>query len=574
MIRKLALSLVLVGGLGMISACATKNESLGNVLNTTDLVYNGNAEALPDKIDVYKAMARAVKYNTDVAAQNLYKKIYGNETSVYDVTEELFAEKGNDDKLSNAMKAMDFVDVYAMSLLADNKRYVENLLYAKSAQNLSLAAIKNHRELIFANKEINQVNNILRQQTKVLKSLEQKNNDGTITEPEINYLKGLEVELGRLEDLRTQSAFAYVEYSNLINTQEKNIKLEGKRFYELDDFDKEYSPELFQNSAVSNRKEFVLAKEKLGGFNAAKTRRRAFSDYPTVARLDINGLKIEDARYEKELFEKAKKVTFNLLNALEKYNKNPENEEVKQKAFDELAALVLTQVEAGYRLVEKTTFDFEANKYQIQELKNNIKEMRKKNNKAYYDKIDLLKAENDLIYLEQKEVDILAQRAMALRNLYYLAGLSPFDKTMLKQNTSGIERDLKKAFNNDLIEMLSSVKESERWDDGGNAWAHKDNWLEELIEAPKKAKKQPVVAKTTNNNVILQFGSYIEKANAFSVRDEIKEKVPDASGVDMVIEEAVIGGNVYHRLMLRTTAENGRNLCNKVIDAGFDCILR
>lgn len=586
MMKRLAYGLMVLGGFGLLAACATEKKSLGIALQTNDLVFSGTPEAVPDRVNVYTAMARAAKYNADVSAQNMLKKIYDGNENPQKIAEGLLYAGQDSDKLYNAARAMDFADIYAMSVLTDNQKYIENTLYAKSAQNLSTAAIKLHREEIFANKEIKQIDRIMAQQGKILRGLHDKmERNGDLTEPELNYRKDLEVALNNLAEIKNQLVFIRGEYMQLIRVKDKDLKVEGKRFYELDDFDKRYNPDIFQDAAVSNRREFALAKEKLGSFNAAKARRQAYVDYPPVARLDINGLEIEDGRYENALFDKAKRVTMNLLSAVEAYQKSPAKENLKQAAFDELAALVMTQVELAYRLVEKASFDYEANRYKISETKEIIRHFEKKKNLPDYEKIDLLNKRIELIAYEQKEAQIMAERAAALRNLYYLAGLSPFDKNMLKGRISDIETVLKQAFNKDLVNMLSAVKENPRWDDGGNAWAHKDNWLEELIDEPKGSVKhspknvqtakatrvQPAVAK---HHSLMQLGAYTDMDNAIADQKRIKNEVGALSGYDIFIEEAVINGARYHRLMVRPEPEKLQGLCNQVIDAGFDCLLK
>ncbi len=585
MMKRLAYVLMISGGIALLTACTTEKKSLGIALQTNDLVFSGNPDAIPDKVNVYTAMARAAKYNADTSAQNMFKKIYGDSSETpQKVVEGILSAGQPQDKLYNAAKAMDFADIYAMSVLTDNLKYIENTMYAKSAQNLSVAAIKLHREEIFALKQIKQIDRLMNQQGKILKKLNERNQRDDLTLPELNYRKNLEVALNNLGEIKKQLELVNLEYTQLIKTSDKDLKLEGKRFYELDDFDKGYTPDIFQDSAVSNRREFVLAKEKLGGFNAAKARRQAYVDYPPVARLDINGLEIEDTRYEAELFNKAKIVTFNLLEAIEKYQKDPADERLKQKAFDELAALVMTQVELAYRLVEKSSFDFEANRFEIVETKNAIRQLNKKNNLPDYEKIDLLNKEIEQIALEQKEAQILAERAAALRNLYFLAGLSPFDKNMLKGRIKDIEATLRKAFNQDMVTMLSAVKEQERWDDGGNSWAHKDNWLEELIDGEKQSykksaskpkpvkEKQPVVS--ARGKTMMQLGAYTEMDNAIDDQKRIRNGVAALQGYDMFIEDAVVNGELYHRLMVKPEQENLAELCNQVIEAGFDCILK
>lgn len=585
MLKRLAYGLVVVGGIGLLTACAGEKKPLGIALKTNDLVVNSPVEAVSGKINVYNAMARAAKYNADVSAQNIMKKIY-DEQNPKEIAEGILYSGVDADKLYNAAKAMDFADIYAMSVLTDNQKYIENALYAKSAQNLSIEAIRLHREEIFADKQISQIDRILKQQGKILKKLNDRmDKSGDLTESEIEYRKDLEVSLNNLDEIKKQLQLVGSEYKQLIATSEKNPELEGKRFYELDDFDKRYTVDVFQDTAMANRREFALAKEKLGGFNAAKARRQAFVDYPPVARLDINGLEIEDNRYEAELFNKAKRVTLNLLAAVEEYKAKPSKEVLKQKVFDELAALVMTQVELAYRLVEKASFEYDANRYKADEVGKTVKMLSKKRNLPNYEKIDLLKKQIEEIALEQKSIQILAERAAALRNLYYLAGLSPFDKNMLKGRVKDIEQTLKQAFNRDLIAMVSAVQENPKWDDGGNAWAHKDNWLEELIEAP--ANKSATVSKTAKQNksiqqkavvkegkTAIQFGAYRDMDNAMSVKKLIQENVPALSGYEFFIDTAVVDGVTYHRLSVKPEVGKLQFLCDEAVASGFDCILK
>jgi hypothetical protein len=635
MIKRLAYGLVILGGLGIMAACTSDKKSLGIALQTNDFVSDGTTESVSDKVNVYTAMARAAKYNSDASAQNTLKKLYDGGEDPRKIVADMFVTSKASDKLTQASKAMDFVDLYAMSVLTDNPKSMENILYAKSAQNLSLAAIKLHRKALFADKEIAKLDRLAAQQGKILKGLTDKmERDGDLTEPEINYRKGLEVALNRLAELRGEMVYELSEYTKLIKVSDKGLNLEGKRFYELDDFDKRYTPDIFQDSAVSNRREFVLAKEQLGSFNATKARRQAYVDYPPVARLDINGLAIEDSRYENELFNKARKVSDNALGAVENYRKSPSNDKLKQKAFDALAALVLTEVEVAYRQVEKASFDYDANRYRLSEVKQIIQMMSKKKSLPDYEKVDVLNRQVELLSLEKKEAEILADRAAALRNLYYLAGLSPFNKTMLKGRIAEIERILKQAFNRDLVVMLSAVKDSPKWDDGGNAWAHKDRWLDELIDNPQGRRQSeenievaepvaaddfeasaedngllinmPTKAETsagtetlasvqapvfkpeqqsekvvvaqvpyeTENKTMMQLGSYNDMDNAWEDRDEIRNAVPVLKSYDFFIEDAEMNGTVYHRLMIRPEPEKLAELCSEVIRAGYECILR
>ena len=95
----------------LLAACAADKKSLGNDLQTTDLVFTGTYEKAPDKIDVYYAMARAAKYNADVSAQNMFKKIYGKNENPVNTVEAMFNAGQPEDKLYNAARAMDFAGI-------------------------------------------------------------------------------------------------------------------------------------------------------------------------------------------------------------------------------------------------------------------------------------------------------------------------------------------------------------------------------------------------------------------------------------------------------------------------------
>ena len=369
MLKRLGLYLAVAGGISMLTACAGDKKSLGESLNTNDLVASSQVESLPKSINVYNAMARSAKYNADLASQNTLKKMYNGNENPKEIAKALINSEHSDERLVNAVKAMDFADLYAMSVLTDNQKYIEDTLYAKSAQNLSVEAIRLHREEIFSANKIKEIDRILNRYGKILKNLNTRmDRNADLTADEITYRKNLDVALNRLAEIKNKLSLVERDYVNLIKAKDGELRLEGKRFYELEDFDKQYSPDIFQDSAISNRREFSLAKEELGSFNAAKARRQAFVDYPLVARLDINGLKIDDARYENELFNKAQRITINVLKAVEEYQKKTSDERLKQKVFDELAALVITQVEVMYRLVEKAGFKYDANRYKISEV--------------------------------------------------------------------------------------------------------------------------------------------------------------------------------------------------------------
>lgn len=590
----------------LLVACKSNQSNLSSVLKMDELVFKGTAELTPKKVTPYTSMARIAKYNSDAMVRNVMKKVYIDKNEVRDTVDNLFIASVHEDKLYAALRALDFVNSYALSVLTDNQRYVENNIYAKSAQNLSIAAINLHKQEIFAESKLKEIDRLVSQQEKVLVSLNRKNEvDGYLTEPEINYRKGIEVALKKLEKMKTKMALNHNEYIKLAKYPTDDIKLEGKKFYELEIDDKGYTLELFQDSAMLNRREIALAKEELGMFNAAKARREAYIGYPPVARLDINGLTIDDNRYEQALFDKAKGVAKDTLDALSNYRLLLISDKAKQKAFEELCAVVMTQVEVAYRLMEKTNLVYEANLYKRADLKKQLDAIKRNKKSSYEDKIELLNAKVKKLQFDYDDAQLSSTKATALRSLYYYAGLSPFDRSVLKNSIKEIEVVLQRAFNQDLITMLSNVRKEEKWDDGGNAWAHKDNWLETLLKEPtevktsevKKIEPAKVVSvkkvedvkfkKTVNQKIknktkeikvegktAIQLGAYTDIKNADDDKKEILAAVPSLNNYDMYFEDAIVNGVKYHRLMFKPQAENLKDLCNKIIKAGHNCLLR
>ena len=49
-----------------------------------------------------------------------------------------------------------------------------------------------------------------------------------------------------------------IAYRQLVKNDNKKLELDGRKFYELDVFDKKLTPEIYQRAALENRVEFQL----------------------------------------------------------------------------------------------------------------------------------------------------------------------------------------------------------------------------------------------------------------------------------------------------------------------------
>lgn len=161
---------------------------------------------------------------------------------------------------------------------------------------------------------------------------------GTLGSEDLEYKKNLEVALLKLSEIQKNLAYRVVEYGQLVRVDPKDVEQEGRRFYELEDFDKKYSLEIFQEAAVRNRSEFALAKELVQSYNFKDVRAYAIREYPDVARLDINGVDLNTELYNKELTDKALLIANNLVDQVTVFMTTGGSEAKKQHSVRHLTS--------------------------------------------------------------------------------------------------------------------------------------------------------------------------------------------------------------------------------------------
>ncbi len=572
----------------LLCSCAVSDSGKDVSGSSEDLVFTANPEPLKGKQDVYSSIARTVKYNVDAASHNLRKKIPSREAAPESdalIKKVVNANVNDENKLATASRVLDFSVIYATVALSGSQPYVDNYFYESSSRHLALAAVRAHQDAWFAGKKIKQINRLERQEKKIVENLNAKEKrNGTLSPAEYDYRKNQEVLLLKLSELRENLEFMLVEYGQLAKADLQKVDLEGRRFYELEDFDKDYQIEIFQEAAVRNRKEFALAKEKVKSYAFSDVRRDISNRYPPVSHLDVNGLKVENDVYENELYDKAILIAANLLDAIGNLRQAKPGSDtysvLQEKAFDELGAAILTQSEVSYQLVKLADADYETAERAQNSLKKEIRRLEKIYRPDADDKLALFNAKINMFELERRMAQIKAERAVALRSLYFNAGLSPFDKRLLKAPVQDIAQMLRQSFNRDLIEMMSAAKVQmnvlpQAPEERG--WAQKPNWLEEAVAAP--VRKRPAVPVRTAaagaaKPTVMQLGAYEDRNNATVDWNEISARLPALKAYTPQIEPAVINGQQWHRLVIRGESAALVENCRRVQAAGFDCLLR
>ena len=543
--------------------------------------FYANPEPLASRQDVYMSMARAVKYNVDEKGRNLKEKISqeGTNISVDKMLEEqLKFDANNGNKLSQASEVLDFAVTYAVANLSDKQTYVDDYFYETAAQQLALQAIKTHQKAWAAKKNIKELSRLYKEEQKVLDDLDAKEKkNAVLSDAEYDYRKNQEVLLRRISDMRNGQQNLLRDYAVLVKADTEDVKLEGRRFYELENFDEDYSIDLFQEVAVRNRKEFALIEEKSGVEPYLQIRSSIMKRYPLVSRLDVNGLQVENEVYEKELYEKAVKVAKSLLTATNKVKSiqigNINYMPFWESAFDELGVAILTQSEVDYQLVKLADVNCEVALRAEKELIKEIKRIEKIKGQSSEDRLSLLNLKIALNEMRQQQEIFKAERAVALRKLYFDAGLSPLSIMALKNPINGMAAELKRAFNQDLVTMAAEIKDSanitiKNIKNDNEGWAQRPNWLEQTVAEGKVSANKSSKPELKG----IQLGSYLEKNNADADWKILSKRFPELRSFSRHIEPAEVGGKTWFRLIVKGDADSLNRVCGEIKRAGLDCI--
>lgn len=565
------------------------------MVTAEDTISFTSIEPAKGRLNVYTSMARGVKYNVDVAAKNIHKKVF-DETS-RKPADELIKDAGNfqggaENPLYNASRRLDYAILYAISHLTNDNSYINGNIYAKTAQNLALAAIKTHKDTLFAGRKIRELDRQISASQKQVESLNAKlSRNGVLNEDDLTYKKGLEVSLLKLRQLRGYLQAGIEEYAALIKADAQKVQVEGRHFYELEDFDKKNRLETFQNLALDSRSEFNIARQEVYNFKTQDVKRDAVQLYPITATLNLNGYDIKNPLYIDNLQERAEAIADNLAKAVTAYlkaEKTEQKQSLKAKAFNELGIAVLVQVELDYDMVRMADYDYNGAAAKVRELRKEIREIERRRRMKTADKIELMEKKQAFYEQELLESQVAAERALALRALYFHAGLSPFKHKLIRSDVSGIEENLKISFNKDMIEMLAraEVKQKEQKKQG-NVWAKENNWLEILIDEGGPEEDEPVtvpvktrgdfdpyIGEQYDKLKVMQLGSYRQRQNADTEWQMLQQLYPDFANMKPEVENSVSGGKNLYRLILKSETGGFLEICNKLRADKIECILR
>lgn len=507
----------------LVAACSSVDEKSSSVetpsqesLEFGTCVFSSNTPTeVSGKLHVYDAMARAAKYNSLKLANNMKNKVYSQNPNMtpQDVIDNVLNTPDEGGPIYNGVRVLDYALIYAGAYLSENQIQADELILQRSAQSLALAAIKTQGDIMIAEREIREINSLIKDEQKNLSALVSAyNSTGKLSAEEIEYKSGLETTLLRLPQIRESLVNEIVAYRQLVKNNREELELDGRKFYELDVFDARLTPEVYQRAALANRPEFQIPLARLSSLNFDKVVRYVNQTYDLDKSQELGGVGENSELYDEALQGRAAAAAKGLIDALVAYHaevNKGENPRLRSKIFDELAAAVFVQIDLMYRVVQKADFDYQAVSKEIAAVTKDVNRLKNRS-LAPLLKADLLNQKVKLITLKIKQNRIRAERTTALAALYFYAGYAPFGCSLLQSSVDEIAAVLKSGFNADRIRLLSmsleQVENSKTLASSGKDkdihWAQGDNWLEAVVEGENRSVKTRKKLDNTVSNPI------------------------------------------------------------------------
>lgn len=552
-------------------------------------------EPVSGKLDVYGAMARAAKYNTSTMSENIRKKIYTanpNMTPKDMINNILNSGNVKENQIYDGIRVLDYAIIYAVTNMSSSQQFINDNLLEKSAQNLALAAIKSHNDALFAVKEVGNISRQIEREQKQLNEVDARyNRTGRLTAAEEDYKKALTINIQKLKEMKDELLIRAVEYRNLIKDKSEKPDLDGRKFYELINLDRELTAADFEKSALYNRREFKLAREQVHDYSYTQVQNYMNLAFDNTLSLQINGYPANSPQVLEALEKQAEKAANNLIDAVINYRNNKKEERsfaLKEDVYDNLAAAAFVQIELAYHVIEMVNLDLQDVNKKIKQLKKEISQLGSRD-LSYKMKSELSDKNVKLVALQMTRSQILGERAVAIRSLYFYAGFMPFSCPVLKNRPKDIASVLRIGFNSDAVKMLMSIPE----DKGNglpknvNSWAKSENWLEVLMKqeatgdetvtaesAEPESKFDLYSGEEPDRRKVMQLGVYKNLRNAEDQWKRLKEIYPQLKSYRPSIERERIDGKVYNRLTVKSFDGRFRDLCNELRRDKVECVLK
>ncbi len=528
------------------------------------------------RINVQTSVARSIKYNQEAVKTAAYPKFFGEDAEKNAVSNLYKLREHNNGALSTALKELDFAILYTSVNLFNDPEQI-NAIYTQAInQNLALGAVKSHKNTLYNNNKIFEIDRKIRQTKKQIALLLKRKN---LQENDVEYQKALENSVDKLNAIHQEMQQNIEDYRQLVKIDAKKFEIEGKRFFDELYFSEKSNAEDYQAAALNNRTE---VQPFSGKYTFEDIIGKTTASFPGNSAA-VKGFYVQDSAFLSRLAAQGDAQALKLLQEMTTYQKASKTKKLKlyDSLVEELHKAVCLQTLLAWNIAQKTSIDLKAHKKAIAELKTVIKKQQKINHPTHAQQLELVQLKLELANYENIENQIAAERAVAIIALHFYSGLMTFNDT-----TTQSLADIATLFQNSLKHQVSAAQKQDKdysaltvADD--KSWAHKDNWLEELMStpaptAPIAIKTKPASQKVQKTAPVqnIQLGAFLEQNNGMIYWKDISTAIPELQAYTPVYEKDSIAGIPMFRLLIKSSEQDLLPLCQRIRSQNRECLLR
>lgn len=516
-------------GLFLLVSCSSPSPQ-STKIEIEQLPFSHNPENPKEAIEVWSSMARAAKYNIEVAVDNYTKKLSAAQQAKapLDALAPFADETSGSNELFNTYKTLNLAILISQD---DKKAHFQDV-----AQNLLLAGVSSYHQASFASKKKRDLDREINKKRKDIEALNKKEERiNTLSPKDAENKKALEVFLVQIKELEEAFANDLAFFGNLEKVDMATTTFGSQRFFDGSNWDNSLTLENFEKIAQKNNKINNLEVEK----------NELFKAFPEATRLSLNNMDYKNPLITQEIILKNNHIVTALLNKKISINKAK-----------------VAQIELAYymvKLAEVVNLEAQLN---YQTGYNELKRRQKDNKKLS----DVLAQEIEVLRLDRYRNQTVSHKTVAIQNLYFLTEPLPLNREFFNPSITEIAKKIKKYTSSNLAEVLAVVEAQKIGIKVGEVsnWTSSENWLEEVVETKSEA-----LLKKGESKSILQLGSYHNYKNA----NDLVKSLP-ALAYKPEIERASVDGTTVYRVIIKSENNDLTEICAKLKDSEINCILR
>ncbi|MBQ8465426.1 MAG: hypothetical protein IJ545_05395 [Alphaproteobacteria bacterium] len=578
-LRKIA---CFVSILGSLTACQTTDTPVDNKPEVNTSVQ---IEQPKGHLNVETSVARALKYNQNNIKKVIEPKFLGDEARQNAFANLRKLREGQNPGLAVSLKELDFAILYTTTNYAQHPDKVDMLLTQATAQNLTLGTIKAYKSALYAHKKNFEIQRKIRQYEKQLETLAKKQQK-SFSDNDLAYKNKLEEMIDNLTQIKQTLAQNSADFRQLVKIDAEKIELNGNSFYNKISLPPQSSADPYLQNAFDNRFELM----DFPNFSLEDIDKKITSQYPDNSS-SVKGFYIQDTAYQQNLSARADAQASVLLQTMLDYQKAGRSKKntLRPKLSEELHKAIYLQTETAYQLASRISADYDMQQINLKERRQNIRSLEKVSRPTPKQKLDLLQAKLDLLINENLADQILAEKAMTITALQFYGGQIFITPDFSQKNLSDMSAGLNKAFESKLSARQKTSaqktfsqknKESDLLETNQNDWAHKENWLEDLMTSKAATSSQKIMSRpreeSTDYNAkkTLQLGSFLDKESAAEYWLKISKEFTVLQKYQPFYQKTSVAGIPLFRLIITSPNGGFKNICISLRRRNYECILR